>query len=650
MDLLKILDTKPVPGIVDAKTLDISGNTSGDYWLPTTMCLYQKELTDQIVSLHYSDILRYFETNDYKEDVVLQSLETMCLNSQYVATHPYLLIDHHMPKSLVKKDLPMHLTETSGKFAALRDLVNILQEYENNIAIICRKGRTMDLLEALLLGNKVNIKRYDGNLIKSKQKPRKCSSSFHLFPSTDLQFRKFPIQINDEFDIVIALDPSVDSTDQDIQYILKYRRDKNTSNRKAPLIRMIAINSIDHCDLYFNKKYKNGSKEQLEYKTAAVVVLRDRVGILPPDLRPIYSQKLNYLVEWIENPTLPWPLPDVFAIKEYTPMDVEKSLLTEVNYSNTEDYLEAAFTTNRKRGRAPEDRDANKECNIPSFYDVKRVQNDYSTNPLKQNMTQLTGITTANGLDSIDYHLSSGILTHKLIQSINEVYKGIQRQYDEIKDYKDVQSIQLNHENYLKDEQSKMKTKYEDANSKKDSNISTSTVLDTEGTEIHNRIDTLDKKNEADLKTLEEKGESYKNLKEIYLKQKELKDNLEKEERLKISRDSEKEYMQKEISRAENAIQECNDEISKIDIEMAELSTNLEDKFTSYREKTEKVQEKISNLKKSINNEENDLINLKEKLRKTLMNLNNLPTPRIRVSNGNNNGNESSSRRYKNRT
>lgn len=69
MDLLRILDTKPIPTIVDATTLGISGNTSGDYWLPTTMSLYQKELTDQIVSLHYSDILRYFETSHYKEDV-----------------------------------------------------------------------------------------------------------------------------------------------------------------------------------------------------------------------------------------------------------------------------------------------------------------------------------------------------------------------------------------------------------------------------------------------------------------------------------------------------------------------------------------------------------------------------------------------------
>ena len=76
MNLLKILDTKPIPSIMDSKMLGATGNVSGDYWLQTTMNLYQKELTDQIVSLHYSDILRYFETSDYKADVVVESMKT----------------------------------------------------------------------------------------------------------------------------------------------------------------------------------------------------------------------------------------------------------------------------------------------------------------------------------------------------------------------------------------------------------------------------------------------------------------------------------------------------------------------------------------------------------------------------------------------
>ena len=60
MDLLRILDTKPIPTIVDATTLGISGNTSGDYWLPTTMSLYQKNHGSNsiITLLRYLEILR----------------------------------------------------------------------------------------------------------------------------------------------------------------------------------------------------------------------------------------------------------------------------------------------------------------------------------------------------------------------------------------------------------------------------------------------------------------------------------------------------------------------------------------------------------------------------------------------------------------
>ena len=153
----RILDTAPDPAIVDAQTMGVSGDTSGDYWLPASMCLYQKELTDQIVSLHYSDILKYFETSDYREDIVIGSMKSMCLNSEYVATHPYLLIDHFMPKSMITKDIPGHLAETSGKFAVLRDLITLVQEYETHTVLMARSDRTMDLLEALLLLSLIHI-------------------------------------------------------------------------------------------------------------------------------------------------------------------------------------------------------------------------------------------------------------------------------------------------------------------------------------------------------------------------------------------------------------------------------------------------------------------------------------------------------------
>ena len=642
MDLLRILDTKPIPTIVDATTLGISGNTSGDYWLPTTMSLYQKELTDQIVSLHYSDILRYFETSHYKEDVILESMKTMCLNGSLVATHPYLLIDHYMPKSLITRDVPAHLAENSGKFSVLRDLINLVQEYETETAIVCRPGRTMDLLEALLLGNKVHIKRYDGHSIKSKQKANDFSCTVHLFSSEGINFTKYPIKSKARFDMLICLDTTVDTSQKDIQYLLQYKRERKGLERYAPIVRLVAINSIDHCTLFFGKKFDKNSREYLENVTAAMVILRDRLGTLPPDLRPIYSQKLHYLVEWLENPTVPWPLPDIYPLKQYTSMDVERSLLTEVHFKKSDDQLEDAFSNcSKKRGRHGANKAASStvagiEDNItPSFYSTKRLKNDYYTNPLKQDMTQLTGITTADNSSNVNYHLSSGIITHKLIQSMGEVYMDICVQKQELDDYSCLDDLQNDHLKFFSNEDEKIIKEYETVLRTNNDNLNRSHELEVENNLKFSQIETLEKDIETLKGSLMAQGETLSKLKDAFVKTDNVQDEIEKEERISVSRDTEMKYMEQEIKRAVDAIRENEEETHKLNEKQNGLESELKLKFEKSEISTKELNEKIGFLKKELKLENDLNEELMGQLSKTMDNLENLTIPRVRTQNGN---------------
>ncbi|CCD26926.1 Hda3p NDAI_0J00340 [Naumovozyma dairenensis CBS 421] len=630
MDLLKILDTKPIPSIADARTLGVSGNTSGDYWLPTTMSLYQKELTDQIVSLHYSDILRYFETEDYKEDVVLESMRTMCTNSELVSTHPFLLIDHFLPKSLITKDVPLHMVETSGKFAALRDLINLVQEYETNTAIVCRPGRTMDLLEALLLGNKVNIKRYDGNSIKSKQKPKSHSCICHIFPSKNWDKSKFPIKDPNQFDMLIALDNTVATNDADIQQILKHLRNGRGKTAKAPIVRLITINSIDHCSAYFGKKYGKSSEKYLEKVTAAVVILRDRVGTLPPDLRPIYAQNLNYLLDWLEDPSIPWPLPDMYPIKDYTSMDVERSLLTEVHYTQVEDDLEEAFAT-KKRGRQKQDKGNIQTTTkkIP-FYNTKRVKNQYSTNPLKQDMSQLTGISTGDDSSDVDYHLSSGIITHKLLQSIGDKYKAIELQRQELNDYKSLNPIQNSHIDLYNDERSKINAKYSNSMTKLRVNTDSVNKMEKEISNYKEIISKLERQFEKHLQDLGEKGGDYNKLRELYVSKLEVCDAIEKSEDVNKFRESENEYMQKEIERAEKSIADLQKETESTVHEITTSEISIKETIDKNAMEKDGLLQKIDEMQNVLRIEKSEYLNLKNDMSSVQERLSNIPTPRIR--------------------
>lgn len=633
MDLAKILDTAPEPAIVDAQTMGVSGDVSGDYWLPAPMCLYQKELSEQIVSLHYSDILKYYETEDYNTDVVLHSMQTMCLNSEYVATHPYLLIDHCVPKSLITKDIPNHLAETSGKFAVLKDLITLIQDYETETAIVCRSGRTMDLLEALLLGNRVNIKRYRGPSIKTKQKARKHSCTCHLFPSDGFdETSGLPVDPKIYFDLLLCLDPTVDTSMPHIQQILTQARPPSGPGKQAPIVRLTTINAIDHCELYHSKLLDPKSREYLVRVSAAVVVLRDVVGTLPPDLRPIYSQGLKYLVEWLEDPSIPWPLPDIYPIKTFTPMDVEKSLLTEVRFNQANENLAHVFNNGKKRGRKPNSA-YSKEGEPISYYQSKRLKNDYSTNPLKQNMAQLTGIATINDGGSVNYHLSGGLLTHKLIQSIGEAYYNLDRQSAELQNFETKEQNQVHRLELVMKEHEDIKNQLEPAIKAQDYNREESTRLLTVIEEEHKKVASSMEELDTYTETLREKSPDFSKLIDCLLEIAKVQEEIEKQQKLKVSRNNEHTYMTEELRRANEALAGFQAEKAPIAEETQQLEQKIEEKLAEDRIQSQKSQERIQKLMAQINDEKAILETLDKQVASMTEQLKKTPPSKVRSSN-----------------
>lgn len=603
MDLFKILDTAPEPTIVDARTMGVAEDTSGDYWLPTPMCLYQKDLTDQIVSLHYSDILKYFETKDYKEDLVFQSMKTMCLNSELVATHPYLLIDHFMPKSLLAKDIPQHLSDSSGKFNVLRDLITLVQGHKFDILIVCQSGRSMDLLEALLLGNKVHIKRYDGSSIKIKQKQRNFLCTCHLFPYIPTNTKKHRIGPEILPNLIICIDPTIDITQLGIQQLTQKRKVKHSRNT-VPIIRLTTINSIDHCRLFFSKTLEKESNEYLVKVSAAVVVLRDIVGTLPPDLRPIYSQNLRYLTNWIENRSLPWPLPDVYPIKVYTSIDVEKSLLTEVHYTQSDDPLKNAFQSERKRCRKNDERNNKDNSKQASYYQMKRLKNDYSTNPLKQNFQHISDISSRLSTNDMDYNVSSGILTHAFIQSIGTIYERLQRQLMELHDFELFSDIQNNHQAKLNDDFKKVKCQLGDLIASQEDNEKQIQDIFLVSKETKEHINSLENDINDLYCLLDSHSPIHSELRCIFDDLIKYEDNIKKEKRLHDIKKDEQLYIKNEIERANNAVKDSKIERSYISNVITELEAKIEQALLNEKSKENEIATLIDSLNERIVEEE----------------------------------------------
>lgn len=448
MNLLRILDSTPEPPIIELELSET--NNSGDYHLGTPMYEYQKELTDQIISLHYPDILKFCETNDQK-DIILKSVETCVENCMLVCTHPYLLISHYMPKNLAVKDMPAKLAETSGKFNVLKDLLNvIILNKASNVKsvglVMSNNVKLFDLIEALIMvcsGNKT-VKRYVGNNIQRESKKAvkngngsngstpnghgdasKTLTQIHLIPADGNIQRDQAIFDASRFDVLVTIDGNVNTETEFYQFLKTMNH--SPGEKPAVTIRLAPFKTIEHIKLYYLKAV---NEDDYLYKLiSSVVCLRDFIGNIPPDIFPIYHQKLTYLGPnffdhvFGDNVSTypPWPLPTLPIIQKYTPIDVERSLLTEAHFHYTPYGLQPFV----------------EEKVTPTYYQTKRLQLDYIANPLKNSYDELIGITSATERQDMT------ILTHKSLLQLNAACRDLRRAKDELESYNQYDSKEV---------------------------------------------------------------------------------------------------------------------------------------------------------------------------------------------------------------
>lgn len=422
MDLLKILDSTPEPPIIDLHLKNV--NRSGDYHLPTPMYEFQKELTDQIVSLHYPDILKYCETND-KTELIIKSLEICINNCMLVSTHPYLLISHYMPKNLALKDMLSKLAETSGKFNVLKDLMNVIilntTKNTKNIGIVMNNNsKFFDLVEALLLGCAGNktIRRYVGNYVE-KESSKSSKNGDNSKPVTNIHLLPFDGNMTKDevhlaqvkFDTLIVFDSYVDTKHEFFQKIRCQNR-----RREAIIIRLVPMRTVEHCQLYYANDITN--QDYLYKVISSIVCLREHIGILPPDIFPIFNQNLKYLSHTffdfafkssrtIQFPE--WPLPELSKIPKFSATDIERSLLTEVHYHYTPyDSSEGSALNPQKKKQ--------------TYYEAKRLELDYVTNSLRNDFNTLIGIFGNESSMTVNSDINRNLLTHKLITQLKTAY------------------------------------------------------------------------------------------------------------------------------------------------------------------------------------------------------------------------------------
>ncbi|AQZ17547.1 HDA2 (YDR295C) [Zygosaccharomyces parabailii] len=172
------------------------------FYLPIGLTPFQRDLTEILVSLHARSFQKELESDGDDSDDMVQYPQISTKQLTYmldkgirvVANHPCLLVDHYMPRQFLRMEPTESLVTTSDKFQKLQELLSHFIQRDRKefpdilkICIISHNVRELDILEGLVLGKRMRIKRLSGTSLYDEK---------HVFPmessdaSTDLQDSK----------------------------------------------------------------------------------------------------------------------------------------------------------------------------------------------------------------------------------------------------------------------------------------------------------------------------------------------------------------------------------------------------------------------------------------------------------------------------
>ncbi len=304
------------------------------FYFPVKMSEIQIDLTEQLLALHRDEIITMVDflnkTNGIKvvkeeaklekinaeRDSLIQSLHLIDHSLKTITIHPYLLVDHYIPKNSLLKEPPERFEHASGKFEMLRVLIDVLQQphlkdlntqpqsanKKLNVVLVAQSGKELDLVEAFILGRKVNCVRITGTSLfsqpttttyhyskaspkeHSKTKRGKGKHNLHKYKeeipvkkvitdsleypttfqlmSTSQLVSQFTL-ISDDIDLIISFDTSFD--------VKLFDNNLAGFRLPIPVIRLITYNSIDHGFVYF-QQLAHFSEEDLKLKALLVAV------------------------------------------------------------------------------------------------------------------------------------------------------------------------------------------------------------------------------------------------------------------------------------------------------------------------------------------------------------------------------------------
>jgi len=383
MNLSSIMESDaPTGEVLDYATNNEAPNVENlnkVYYLPVGLSPVQKDLYEILVKLHKKSITKHLcgeegnglgseyasnvPTNEDTSFPVLSDEDLQNLlyrNMTLVSNHPYLLVEHYMPKKLLLMESHERLFLASDKFNKFDKLLNVLQDLSLNVVIVGHNIKELDLIEAFILGRNINYKRYSGASLYEEPKQNKKEENGNgkhangngadkknpkdddYVPKSqrndDSKKLAFPLtlhlithqQLKTTFfqdvalDFIISFDPSLDENDAHINFLRTTTNSSYSNDSPIPLIKIIVSQSQHHG--FIKHQHSLDDEQTLRNKTLYSAIA-NRGADTTKEFDEQYGVSFQNIRAFFQDPFKnKWPITDIPDFKMRHKEEIIQSL------------------------------------------------------------------------------------------------------------------------------------------------------------------------------------------------------------------------------------------------------------------------------------------------------------------------------------
>lgn len=219
-----------------------------------------------------------------------------------------------------------------------------------------------------------------------------------------------------------------------------------------------------------------------------------------------------------------------------------------------------------------------------------------------------------------------------MIQSIDQIYIDIDEQKEELGYYSDHSELHKNRIKFFDEELIKVKDMYDTSKSKIQMNLSQVNDQDHIQKELYEKLEKLNAEIDSISKKINSEGGKKAEILVLLNTHKELMENVRYEEKNIESYNTERQYMEQELERANNAYDENEKETIKITDELKNKKHQFRTDYSNTEPEEQKINIRINDIKQSIVEEAGVLHKLEGRLEQVLKSLHNMPPSRVRTS------------------